>query len=144
MNLNKIKWLYSFFIISTNLLASTQESLHPNYMYVEFDQSMSTGNKLYLNKYQKNRHKANFITKLKKLYEKNNLLNIKINNNIKIPKIIHQIWVGPKPLPEFYKKLANSWIKKHPDWKYRLWTDKEVAQINLTNQKIYDKAKSYS
>ena len=37
-----------------------------------------------------------------------------------IPKIIHQIWIGPKPAPT---NLMNSWKNKHPDFEYILWNE---------------------
>jgi predicted SAM-dependent methyltransferase len=40
----------------------------------------------------------------------------------KIPKILHQIWIGPLPPPT---ELMNTWKEKHPDWEYRLWTDEK-------------------
>ncbi len=54
-----------------------------------------------------------------------------------IPKIIHQIWLGG-PLPERYKKWQASWKKHHPDWIYKLWTDKDVESFNLINKKMYE------
>ena len=46
----------------------------------------------------------------------------------KIPRIIHQIWLGPNPLPAFFQEYQRQLKKLHPDWEYRLWTDKEVEQ----------------
>lgn len=37
-----------------------------------------------------------------------------------IPKILHQIWIGPKEPPQL---LMKTWRDKHPDWAYMLWTD---------------------
>jgi mannosyltransferase OCH1-like enzyme len=42
-----------------------------------------------------------------------------------IPKIIHQIWIGPKKMPE---KYMDTWKNLHPDWTYMRWTDKEIAE----------------
>ena len=39
----------------------------------------------------------------------------------KIPKIIHQIWIGPEPLPDQYKEFSQKMIEMHPDWEYHLW-----------------------
>jgi len=54
-------------------------------------------------------------------------------------KIIHQIWLGEKKPPKW---CMDSWekdyIKNNPDWKYYLWTDKEVKNLNLINRKEYD------
>lgn len=60
----------------------------------------------------------------------------------RIPKIIHQIWLG-SPLPERCKKLQKSWLHHHPDWKYILWTEKEIQQFGLTNQELYKAATNY-
>lgn len=61
----------------------------------------------------------------------------------KIPKLIHQIWVGPKPIPSGLFPLMDSWQQHHPDWEYKLWTDSEVADFELYNQKAYDSATNY-
>jgi hypothetical protein len=46
-----------------------------------------------------------------------------------IPKIIHQLWVGPKPAPI---KLMNTWKEKHPDFEYILWNESEFAKRGIT------------
>ena len=42
-----------------------------------------------------------------------------------IPKIIHQIWIGPKPCPT---NLLRTWKEKHPDFEYILWTESELER----------------
>ena len=55
-----------------------------------------------------------------------------------IPKIIHQIWLGPKKRPDIW---MNSWkidyLKQYPDWEYKLWTEKEIEQLEMVNKKQY-------
>ena len=46
-----------------------------------------------------------------------------------IPKIIHQIWIGPAPKP---MKLLNSWKENHPDFVYILWDENEILKRNMT------------
>jgi mannosyltransferase OCH1-like enzyme len=46
-----------------------------------------------------------------------------------VPKIIHQIWIGPKPAPI---KLMNTWKEKHPDFEYIFWNDKEFEKRGMT------------
>lgn len=48
--------------------------------------------------------------------------------NQKIPKIIHQIWIGNKIKPDF---CLNSWKEKHPDYIYILWTEEEIKKRNM-------------
>ena len=59
-----------------------------------------------------------------------------------IPKIIHQIWLG-SPFPEKYQEWQQSWLRGHPDWQYRLWTDADIAQLGLKNQAAYDASTNY-
>lgn len=59
----------------------------------------------------------------------------------RIPKIIHQIWLG-SPLPDYYKQLQQSWRQHHPDWQYILWTELEIEAFGLTNKAAYDAAKN--
>ena len=62
-----------------------------------------------------------------------------------IPKIIHQIWLGPNKRPDIW---MDSWkidyIKKYPEWTYKLWTEKEIDDLNLINKKQYDNEKFYN
>lgn len=45
-----------------------------------------------------------------------------------IPKIIHQLWIGSKPMPS---KLMDTWRNKHPDFEYILWTEDEIKKRNF-------------
>lgn len=60
-----------------------------------------------------------------------------------IPKIIHQIWVGPKPQPEEAARFTASWREHHPGWEMHLWTDENVPQ-DLLNQGIYEETSNLS
>src|SRR5204863_3262758 len=56
----------------------------------------------------------------KDLYELNNLSVIEVCV-ARIPKIIHQIWLG-SPVPESFIALQESWIEYHlgREWRYKL------------------------
>lgn len=41
-----------------------------------------------------------------------------------IPKTVHHIWVGDKPIPEELVHYAMSWNAYHPEWVVTLWTDR--------------------
>eukprot|EP00928_Gymnodinium_smaydae_P027751 TRINITY_DN21353_c3_g2_i1.p1 TRINITY_DN21353_c3_g2~~TRINITY_DN21353_c3_g2_i1.p1 ORF type:complete len:355 (-),score=61.56 TRINITY_DN21353_c3_g2_i1:43-1107(-) len=45
----------------------------------------------------------------------------------RIPRLLHQIWLGERPVPERCKELMDGWRAHHPSWEYRLWTDAEAA-----------------
>ena len=61
----------------------------------------------------------------KSLYDKNFPLMGVSSPLIRIPKVIHFIWVGPKSFPEESIENVRGWIAKHPDWKVKFWTDRE-------------------
>lgn len=42
----------------------------------------------------------------------------------RIPKVIHVTWFGPHSFPGESKKNILSWIKRHPDWKVKFWSDR--------------------
>lgn len=60
-----------------------------------------------------------------------------------IPKILHQIWVGPHPIPPKFKEYSKTWQNLHPDWKYKLWTENNI-KFPIINQKYYNQAKTRS
>lgn len=52
-----------------------------------------------------------------------------------IPKLIHQLWVGPNPRP---KHWMNTWPEKHPDWEYVIWDEDRIRRTNFVNRKHID------
>jgi hypothetical protein len=60
----------------------------------------------------------------KEIYNKNfPLMTIK-SALFRIPKVIHFIWIGPKPFPRESIENVRSWIARHPDWSCKFWTDR--------------------
>lgn len=62
----------------------------------------------------------------------------------RIPRIIHQIWLG-SPLPKEFHRFVLSWINLHipHGWKYKLWTDEDINQLDLYNKYYYDQVSNY-
>jgi len=53
----------------------------------------------------------------------------------KIPKIIHQIWIGPLSPPKF----MCTWKDFHPNYEYLLWDNENIKKLfPLVNQRLYD------
>jgi len=48
-----------------------------------------------------------------------------------IPKIIHQIWIGPKPAPT---KFMDTYKDKHPDFEYIRWNENEFIKRGFKTQ----------
>ena len=66
----------------------------------------------------------------------------KDQNKEKIPKIIHQIWIGPKKFPSKYSRWASTWKKLNPTWIYKFWTESNLLELKLKNQKKIDSSKN--
>ena len=61
-----------------------------------------------------------------------------------IEKIIHQIWLGSNSPPT---EWLDSWKDKHPNWEYKLWTEKDVASFKWPNSRVqeaYDLAPEFN
>lgn len=43
---------------------------------------------------------------------------------LSIPHVLHIIWIGPKPFPQESIRNIESWIRWHPNWTYKFWTDR--------------------
>jgi mannosyltransferase OCH1-like enzyme len=109
--------------------------------YVDFDESMQLHN--YAQQLENPVHKQ-WYTAFKRVYENNHpekMLPVR-KSKPKIPKIIHQIWLG-SPFPEKYRAYQASWKTHHPDWEYRLWTDKELAHFPMRNRALFDASINY-
>jgi mannosyltransferase OCH1-like enzyme len=118
--------------------------------FVDFDKSMEFRVSLHdeVNYVRKQKRQPLDVARedmlfLKNLYEKNHFSRIAPKQDPIIPKIIHQIWVGPKTPPSIFKESQESIKRYHPDWEYRLWTDADLADFKLENQKFYDESKNY-
>ena len=58
-----------------------------------------------------------------------------------IPRIIHQVWVGPNPLPQEFVRYRESWRRHHPDWEMRLWTEENLP-TDLVRKEVYERLRN--
>jgi len=113
---------------------------------VDFDTSMGKNHPRYHHYYQTLRTSQKDMKVfdiLRALYKKNNPRTVVPQLEPRIPKIIHQIWLG-SPVPEKFKIFQQTWREHNPDWEFKLWTDDDIAQLGLKNQEWYDKAINYA
>lgn len=54
----------------------------------------------------------------------------------KIPKKLHQIWLGSE-LPDIYKSLIEKLQNLHPEWEYKLWTDRDILHFDFPNKNLF-------
>lgn len=139
-NLNKKKFLIGFFYCS-HILANhdfESEYFQKSFIRPTFDQAMEP-----VGHYLKDNMLHNpFWAMVKSLYTHNIFDNFKCYAKPLIPKVIHQIWLG-SPFPEKYIAWRDTWLQLHPDWKYILWTDKDIEKLNLVNKKMYMTSSNY-
>lgn len=50
----------------------------------------------------------------------------------KIPRILHQTWRDAETIPHQWQQASNSCRILHPDYQYRLWTDKSARELIQT------------
>jgi mannosyltransferase OCH1-like enzyme len=55
-----------------------------------------------------------------------------------IPRIFHQVWVGPESLPEEYRRYQQTWLDHHPGWELRVWTDENLPP-DLERKEVYER-----
>jgi inositol phosphorylceramide mannosyltransferase catalytic subunit len=56
---------------------------------------------------------------------------------ILVPRTIHQIWLGPSPLPKEFATYRKTWKKHHPDWEMPLWTEDNLPE-GLRRTEVYE------
>lgn len=55
-----------------------------------------------------------------------------------IPKIIHQIWVGPYRIPSREKKFIEDIKIKHPDFEHMFWTNENIPELPPVLKEVYE------
>jgi len=61
---------------------------------------------------------------------------------MRLPKIIHQIWIGPKKRPDIWMDTVKKFALDF-GYEYKLWNDESVSKLKLVNQKYYDNDPTY-
>lgn len=136
-----------FFICVTCFANAFQPAFKP--VFPDFDQSLKRyglSNSLYWDFLENPENKNSFSNKkFKKLLNFLYLSNKRVSETERkrqpIPRKIHQIWLGSQ-VPEKYREWMESW-QGWKGWEYKLWTEAEIAEFGLYNQKLYDNAKNY-
>jgi mannosyltransferase OCH1-like enzyme len=130
-------------LVSNNSVYKSAKD-YDGFIEVDFDYSMgiediTTYKKLFLK--TKGLNDLNFF---RDLYNKNKPSQKKFSSTPTIPKIIHQVWVGPGEIPAIYKYYQKTCQDLHPDWEYKLWTDKEVNDWDFDNKDLYNNTRNYA
>lgn len=137
--IRKVRNLFLIFLIFPSF-ASQDSSI----IKVDFDQSMGIEE---MGRYElmlKDPNRSDiFLSFYRDLYNSNFSSTFDSNNKPKIPKIIHQIWIGPRPFPEKYVEYAQTCTSLNPGWEYKLWTNDDVENILAIDPKYTSLYKEY-
>ena len=110
---------------------------------VDFDASMGKGTSEFSSALS-NVDDVKRYSILKSLYQKNLPSKVVAGDQPKIPRIIHQIWLGPKNPPSYFATFREKWRDLHPDWEYRLWTDSDLDTLSLDLRDLIDATSNYA
>jgi inositol phosphorylceramide mannosyltransferase catalytic subunit len=58
-----------------------------------------------------------------------------------IPRVFHQVWVGPHPLPDKFAGYRQTWLDHNPGWELRLWTEDNLPK-GLRRPEVYQRIRS--
>lgn len=59
---------------------------------------------------------------------------------ITIPRVLHHVWLGGQPISAHLQRYRESWVKHHPAWEMKLWTDENLRP--LINQEHFDRIRT--
>lgn len=65
-----------------------------------------------------------------------------MSDQVLIPRLIHVVWIGPKPFP--YADYLATWGRLNPGWEVRFWTDRDIYEFGLENRDVYDRIPVWS
>lgn len=64
------------------------------------------------------------LDRYKRLYDRQKEFRHRKAANVKIPKIVHFIWLGPRSFPKESVHNVRTWMAQNPDWTFKFWTDR--------------------
>jgi len=53
-----------------------------------------------------------------------------------VERLVHRLWLGPKPMPERYIEFGQQWQDLNPNWQVIEWTRKDLPPMR--NQSVLD------
>jgi hypothetical protein len=130
--------LFSFICPSCNQQQDgdkNKKALPQNLLDVDFDRSM--GGKNYPEYRALIVQDRADLQLFKRVYIQNKPSRISAVRAGKIPRSIHQIWLGAKPVPPHLEELSKSFRKIHPDWEYHIWTDEKIATFDFELKHLF-------
>jgi hypothetical protein len=117
----------------TSEMATTVLNRNIDLYRVDFDTAMGKGSGYFRQIQRYQGINAEIYAKFKEIYDRNKLEAIPLGDTPRIPKVVHQIWIGTRPMPERFRAYRETWLKTMPEWEHRLWTNQEVAEYRFVD-----------
>lgn len=84
-----------------------------------------TGKDLPTWQYVQTKEDFDYLNLFKGMYETQKAYLKASSESIRVPKVIHVIWIGPRQFPRESVENVRTWMAKHPGWTIKFWTDRE-------------------
>ena len=117
-----MKFLKTIFLFPLLLLVSSCDD--PQHLKQTDDFNTLMGAKKSVWKFVETHEDFKNIHHFKELYNKNKELQFQKSSQLKIPQVIHFIWLGPNPFPRESVENVYSWVQHHPEWTFKFWSDR--------------------
>lgn len=63
------------------------------------------------------------------------------SSTVKIPSLIHQIWIGGD-VPGVFREWQASWTQLQPGFSFKVWSEEELLDFGLENERIFRAARN--
>jgi hypothetical protein len=84
-----------------------------------------TGKGLPAWEYVQTKEDVEYLNFFKRIYELKEGLIGASDDFSRIPKVVHFIWIGPRPFPRESVENVRTWMAKNPGWTFNFWTDRQ-------------------
>jgi len=62
---------------------------------------------------------------------------------MRIPTTIHRVWLGGGPVPDEHERFGRTFVRHHPDWEMRLWTEEDLPALGIGRME-YERARTHA
>ncbi len=66
-----------------------------------------------------------YLSFFKEMYESQKSYYKTPSESVRVPKILHFIWIGPRQFPRESVENIRTWMGLHPGWTVKFWTDRD-------------------
>jgi hypothetical protein len=120
--MKKTLFIHYFLPVLLFLTACQKKDAGPSTDKTNFESLMGKGLPAW--QYVQTKEDVENLSYFRKIFEQNIHLLPVHKQELKIPKVIHFIWIGPKNFPRESVENVKSWMARHPDWTVKFWTDR--------------------